>query len=81
MPQLLIVNWYVLAAPAGTPRPVIDRLNAESTKVMQMPETRAYVAGLGGEPVSTTPEQAAAFLRAEHERWARVIREAGIKAE
>lgn len=81
MPQLLIVNWYVLAAPAGTPRAIIERLNAESVKVMQAPETRAYFVGIGGEPVSTTPEQAAAFLRTEHERWAKVIREAGIKAE
>jgi tripartite-type tricarboxylate transporter receptor subunit TctC len=81
MPQLLIVNWYVLAAPAGTPRAIIDRLNAESAKVMQAPETRTYFAGLGGDPVSATPEQTAAFLRAEHERWARLIREAGIKAE
>jgi tripartite-type tricarboxylate transporter receptor subunit TctC len=81
MPQLLIVNWYVLAAPAGTPRAIIERLNAESVKVMQAPETRAHFVGIGGEPVSTTPEQAAAFLRAEHERWGKVIREAGIKAQ
>lgn len=81
MPQLLIVNWYVLAAPAGLPRAIVDRLNAESAKVMQAPETRVYFAGLGGDPVSTTPEQTAAFLRAEHERWSKLIRAAGIKAE
>lgn len=81
MPRLLIVNWYVLAAPAGTPRAIVERLSAEAAKVMQTPETRAYFAGIGGEPVSTTPEQAAAFLRTEHERWAKLIREAGIKAQ
>jgi tripartite-type tricarboxylate transporter receptor subunit TctC len=81
MPQLLIVNWYVLAAPAGTPRAVIDRLNAESAKVMQLPETRKYIAGLGGEAAAATPEQAVAFLRAEHQRWSKVIRDAGIKGE
>lgn len=81
MPQLLIVNWYVLAAPAGTPRAIVERLNAEAGKVMRMPETRTYFAGLGGDPVTTTPEQTAAFLRAEHERWAKLILEAGIKAE
>jgi len=81
MPQLLIVNWYVLAAPAATPRAIVERLNAEAGKVMQMAETRTYFAGLGGDPVSTTPEQTAAFLRAEHERWAKLILEAGIKAE
>jgi tripartite-type tricarboxylate transporter receptor subunit TctC len=81
MPQLLIVNWYVLTAPAATPRAIVERLNAEVVKVMQTPETRAYLAGIGGEPISSTPEEAAAFLRAEYERWSRVIRAAGIKAE
>ena len=81
MPQLLIVNWYVLAAPVATPRAIIDRLNAEVVKVMQAPETRTYLAGIGGEPISSTPEQAAAFLRSETERWTKVIRAAGIKAE
>jgi tripartite-type tricarboxylate transporter receptor subunit TctC len=81
MPQLQVVNWYVLAAPANTPRAVIERINAEAVKVMQTAETRKYFASIGGEPVTSTPEQAAAFLRAEHERWAKVIREAGIKAE
>lgn len=81
MPRLLIVNWYVLAAPAGTPRAIVERLNVESGKVMQMPETRTYFAGIGGDPVWTTPEQTAAFLRAEHERWAKLILEVGIKAE
>ena len=81
MPQLQIVNWYVLTAPAGTPRSIVDRLNAEAVKVMQSPDTRAYFAGLGGEPISSTPEQAATFLRDETERWAKVIRAAGIKTE
>ncbi len=81
MPQFQIVNWYVLSAPAGTPRTIIDRLNTELTKVMQSSETRDHFAGIGGEPVSTTPEQALAFLRAEYERWGKVIREAGIKGE
>jgi len=81
MPQLLIVNWYVLAAPANTPRAIIDRLNTEVGKVMQAADTRAQFARLGGEAVSSTPEQTSAFLRAENERWTRIIRAAGIKGE
>ena len=81
MPQLLIVNWYVLAAPAGLPAAIVDRLNAEVGKVMQSPETRKHFAGIGGEPLSSTPGQAAAFLRSETERWTKVIRDAGIKRE
>jgi tripartite-type tricarboxylate transporter receptor subunit TctC len=68
-------------APAGTPREIIDRLNAESVKIMRMPETRERLVTVGGEPASGTPEQSAEFLRAEHARWGKVIRDAGIKAE
>lgn len=81
MPQLLAVNWYVLLAPAGTPREIIERLNAESVKIMQSPETRERLILVGGEPAASTPEQAARFLREEHARWGKVIRDAGIRAE
>lgn len=81
MPQLLIVNWYVLTAPASTPRAIIDRLNSEVVKVMQTPDARTYLSGLGGTPISTTPEQAATFLRTENERWTKVIHDANIKTE
>jgi tripartite-type tricarboxylate transporter receptor subunit TctC len=81
MPQLVAVNWYLLMAPAGTPREIIDRLNADSVKIMQLPETRERLAAVGGEPAASTPEQSAEFLRAEHARWGKVIRDAGIKAE
>lgn len=81
IPQLVAVNWYALLAPAGVPRPIIDRLNAESLKVMNTPETRASLAAMGAEPASASPEQTADFLRAEYARWGRVIREANIKAE
>jgi tripartite-type tricarboxylate transporter receptor subunit TctC len=50
-------------------------------KAMTAPDTRERFAALGGEPASSTPDQAAEFLRAEHVRWGRVIRDAGIKAE
>ena len=80
-PQLVAVNWYTLLAPAGTPRAIIDRLNADSVKVMNTPETRASLAAMGGEVTSTTPEQAAEFLRVEYARWGKVIREANIKLE
>ena len=81
MPQLVAVNWYLLVAPAGTPREIIDRLNADSVKIMQLPETRERLAAVGGEPAPGTPEQSADFLRAEYARWGKVIRDAGIKAE
>jgi tripartite-type tricarboxylate transporter receptor subunit TctC len=78
MPGLLIVNWYVLAAPANTPRAIVERLNAEAAKVMQAADTQKQLARLGGQAVVSTPEEASAFLRAEHERWRKVIQEARI---
>ncbi len=79
LPGLIAVNWYGLLAPAGTPRPIIERLNAESVKAMSSPDMRARFTKLGGEVHTRNPEQAAEFLRAEYERWGKVIREANIK--
>ncbi|MCE2981673.1 MAG: tripartite tricarboxylate transporter substrate binding protein, partial [Betaproteobacteria bacterium] len=80
-PQLLAVNWYAVLAPHDTPVAIVERLNAESVKAMNAPETRERLVGIGGEPMSTTPAQAAAFIRDEMTRWAGVIRSAGIKAD
>jgi tripartite-type tricarboxylate transporter receptor subunit TctC len=81
IPELLAVNWYALLAPAGVPRALIERLNAEAVKAMSTGDTRASLAAMGGEPASSTPAETAEFLRAEHARWGKVIREANIKAE
>jgi tripartite-type tricarboxylate transporter receptor subunit TctC len=81
MPQLTAVNWYALLAPAGTPRPIIDRLNVESVKAMNTAETRESLAAMGGTPDGKSPEQTAEFMRAEYSRWGKVIREAGIRLE
>lgn len=81
LPQLLAINWYILMAPAGTPREIIDRLNSEAAKVMQTPESRERLLAVGGEPSSGTPEQAAEFLRSEYARWGKIIKDAGIRAQ
>jgi len=81
MPQLLVVNWFVLTAPAGTPQAIIERLNSEVTKIMQTAESRQHFAALGGDVATGSPEQAGAFLREEYARWGKVIRDANIKVE
>ena len=81
LPQLIAINWYILLAPAGTPRETIDRLNAEAAKIMQLAETRERFLAVGGEPSTATPEQTAEFLRAEFARWSKVVKDAGIRAE
>jgi tripartite-type tricarboxylate transporter receptor subunit TctC len=78
---LVAVNWYVLLAPAGTPREIVLRLNAEAVRAMHAADVRERLEALGGEPMSGSPEDAAAFLKKEYEQWGKVIREAGIKAD
>jgi tripartite-type tricarboxylate transporter receptor subunit TctC len=78
---LVAVNWYVLLAPAATPRDIVLRLNAEAVRAINASDLRERLAGIGGEPVSGSPEDAAAFLAQEYEQWGKVIREAHITAE
>jgi tripartite-type tricarboxylate transporter receptor subunit TctC len=81
MPELLAVNWYALLAPAGTPRAIVERLHAETVKVMSPPDVQAKMRALGGEPALATPAETTEFMRGEYERWAKVVRGANIKAE
>jgi tripartite-type tricarboxylate transporter receptor subunit TctC len=74
-------TWYALLAPAGTPPSVIERLHAASIKIITNPDIQSRLRSMGGEPATLSPQQTTAFLKAEYERWGRVIREAGIKAE
>jgi tripartite-type tricarboxylate transporter receptor subunit TctC len=75
------LSWMGVAMPAGAPRDVVLRLNKELVRALKTPEAREWFAGQGAEVVGDTPEEFAALIRAEHARWGRIIREAGIKAE
>jgi tripartite-type tricarboxylate transporter receptor subunit TctC len=70
--------WHGILAPAGTPRNIINRLNAEWVKIAAMPDTTEKMQKARVEPLSDTPEQFSQFLKAEIERWTKVIREANI---
>ena len=80
MPEYAVDTWYGVLAPAGTPRELVARLNAELVKMTQSKEMRERLGGMGIEPLSSTPEQFGEFLRAEVARWGRIIRESGAKA-
>ena len=73
-------NWYGLLAPAGTPRPLINRLNADVTKVLNMPEVKQFLFNQGLDAHPTTPEEFGAYIRPETKKWAKVVKDAGIKA-
>jgi len=77
-PQLKAINWYALLAPAGTPKPIVDRLHGAAIQVMSNPEIQKRLRAMGGEPDRGTPEETAAFIRDEYARWEKVIRAANI---
>jgi tripartite-type tricarboxylate transporter receptor subunit TctC len=74
-------TWFGLAAPAGTPREPIQRLNAEVNRAVQLQEVRDKLAVQGAEPLSGSVEQTAAYFRSEGEKWARVVKAAGLQAQ
>jgi len=74
-------TWYGLLAPAGTPAPIVALLNAEVNRVLATPEVRGRLASEGGDTLGGSPEQFASFLKAEHAKWGRVVRESGAKAD
>jgi tripartite-type tricarboxylate transporter receptor subunit TctC len=69
---------YGLLAPAGTPRPIIERLNKELRAALAMEEVRKRIIFEGGEPESTTPEQHSAIIDREETKWSTVIHGAGV---
>jgi tripartite-type tricarboxylate transporter receptor subunit TctC len=72
--------WFGLLAPAATPKPIVDKINRDVVAVLGTPEAREQLLVQGAEPTPTTPQEFAAFLKREIEKWGRVIKEAGIKA-
>jgi len=73
--------WVGVLAPAGTPPAVVSRVSAEMRKSLAKPDTQARMKQLGAITVADSPAEFAAFLKKDHERWAQVIKSAGIKAE
>ena len=81
VPGFEVTVWFGLLAPAGVPRDIIQRLNAESTKIINSPEVTDRFLKLGVTPSTGTPEQFSDMVKSEVGRWAKVIKDAGIKAE
>ena len=80
-PELLLDSWYGVNAPAGVPMPIIERLNSELRKIMHSPEVTKQLTRVGIDAVTSAPAEFQAFIRADAERWAKVIREANIRID
>jgi tripartite-type tricarboxylate transporter receptor subunit TctC len=81
LPGFDISTWFGIFVPAGTPRDVVDRLHGEFTRALAQPDVREKMVNLGAEPVGNRPEEFAAFIRGEAEKYAQVIRASGAKAD
>jgi tripartite-type tricarboxylate transporter receptor subunit TctC len=78
LPDYEVVAWFGLFAPAGTPRPIVDRLHREAVAALRTPEMRERVIQLGAVPVGNTPEEFATVVARDIEKWRPVVRAAGV---
>ncbi|MCC6209910.1 MAG: tripartite tricarboxylate transporter substrate binding protein [Burkholderiales bacterium] len=76
-----VTSLFGLVVRAGTPKAVVDRIQADTARILQKPDVKARLEGMGLEVVGSTPEQFEAFVRAEMAKWARLIKEANIRIE
>jgi tripartite-type tricarboxylate transporter receptor subunit TctC len=81
LPGFDISTWFGIFVPAGTPRDIVERLHAEFTRALAAPDVREKMLNLGAEPVGNRPEEFAAYIRAEAEKYGRVIKSSGARAD
>jgi tripartite-type tricarboxylate transporter receptor subunit TctC len=80
VPDFRAAVWQGFSAPAGTPQPIVDRLNAAARQALQTPEVMGRFKELGAQPIGSTPEEFDALTRRELTVWADVVRRSGVKA-
>jgi tripartite-type tricarboxylate transporter receptor subunit TctC len=73
-------SWHGVFVPAGTPRPVVDKLNAEIRRILELPEVQSKLKEVGAVPSPMSPEEFAAFIKAERDKWSDVVKTAGVSA-
>ena len=80
-PGFEVTAWYAIFAPAHTPPEIVSRLNAEIVKAVENPDLRERLTQLGATPVGSSPQELAAYVRAELDRWGRAVKAANLKLE
>jgi tripartite-type tricarboxylate transporter receptor subunit TctC len=80
-PGFEAVTWYGLFVPAGTPAAIIARLNAEVVKILRAPDFRDWLVAQGADPVGSTPEELAAFVKAELAKYAKIVKDSGMRPD
>ena len=80
-PGFELGNWVAIVGPAGMPKETVARLNAEIGKILREPATRDKIAAQGFNIVTSTPDELAAYIRSEHEKWGKLVKVSGAKVE
>lgn len=81
VPGYEATNWFSLLAPAGTPRPIIDRVHQEIVRALRVADVRDRLVAEGADVIGSTSDELAAYMKSETEKWARVVKAAGIKTQ
>ena len=81
VPGYEAIQWYGLLAPAGTPREIVNKVQAETARILVLPEVKARLAADGADAVGNRPEEFAAYIRTEIAKWGKVVKAGGIKLE
>lgn len=81
LPECEVLSWFALVAPAKTPQPILDRLNAATVKALNDPTVKQQFAALGADPVSSTPAALADLIKSETAKWAKVVKASGATVE
>jgi len=81
LPNFEVTTWYGILAPAGTPKAIVTRLNAELVKAMHAPDLKERLEAMATDPATSTPEEFADYIKKEIAKWEEVVRQAGLKAD
>jgi tripartite-type tricarboxylate transporter receptor subunit TctC len=81
LPAYEVVQWFGIAAPAGVSRPIVTKFNHELVTILSLPDVRESFGRQGLEPVGSTPEAFAAYIKSELAKWSRIFKETGLQGE
>ena len=79
LPGFEVVGWYGVIGPAGMPQPLVQKLHGELVKILNQPDVKSRIEGDGSQPVGSSPEEFRAFMKADMDKWAKLVKESGAK--